>query len=70
MPGDVKVGGELRELALMRASTCALLAGGLVRCWGANDKGQLGLNHTADVGDDDDDQMPPTAAAIYPNPKP
>src|SRR4029078_1318693 len=33
-----------------RAHTCAILEGGVVKCWGANVLGELGLGDTAEPG--------------------
>ena len=33
--------------------SCVILTSGNVRCWGKNDKGQLGLGHTSHIGDDE-----------------
>jgi alpha-tubulin suppressor-like RCC1 family protein len=40
---DVAVGGRAIDLAAGGEHTCALLKGGRVRCWGANDRGQAGV---------------------------
>lgn len=51
--GTVELGSPARALALGRNHTCALVGTGNVRCWGKNDRGQLGLGHTQSVGDDE-----------------
>jgi alpha-tubulin suppressor-like RCC1 family protein len=50
---DVAVGGPARQLATGVDHTCALLTTGAVRCWGANDYGQLGYGHELPIGDDE-----------------
>jgi cysteine-rich repeat protein len=49
----VDLGSPAKALALGSDHTCALLESGDVRCWGKNDRGQLGLAHTQNVGDDE-----------------
>ncbi|NVB43353.1 hypothetical protein G6O69_36345 [Pseudenhygromyxa sp. WMMC2535] len=51
--GLVELGGSALAIAAGGAHTCALLENHDVRCWGYNDSGQLGLGHTANVGDDE-----------------
>ena len=43
-----KLSGIPVRMAVMEATTCAILATGAVQCWGQNDKGQLGTG-TADA---------------------
>ncbi len=40
-----------RQLSAGGSHTCAIVFDGSVRCWGLNDKGQLGLGDTANRGD-------------------
>ena len=72
IPGEVKVnvdGEQLQilDVVLSSSSTCVLLEGNHVRCWGRNDDGQLGLGHTQNIGDEGG-EMPPSDAEVYPNP--
>ena len=52
-PADVELGGVALALAVGDGFACGLLEDAVVRCWGLNDVGQLGLGHTATVGDDE-----------------
>jgi alpha-tubulin suppressor-like RCC1 family protein len=49
--GDVAVGGQVIEIAAGGYVTCALLATGAVRCWGAG--GGFGYANTNNIGDDE-----------------
>lgn len=51
--GDVDVGGVVLQAAAGGRHTCAVLAGGRVRCWGNNEFGQLGTGDTRTIGDDE-----------------
>lgn len=51
--GDVDIGGKVVSIAAGGDTTCVILENGRVRCWGANDAGQLGYGHTDDLGDDE-----------------
>lgn len=42
--GFIAIGGVARTVRAGRTSTCVLLDDGRVKCWGANDHGQLGSN--------------------------
>ncbi|MCA9689728.1 MAG: hypothetical protein KC636_08965, partial [Myxococcales bacterium] len=61
LPSDVApvdVGGVITQLDGGRFHTCALLEGGVVRCWGAGAQGQLGYGNVNNVGDGPG-EMPP-----------
>src|SRR5690606_697288 len=58
-PPDIDLGGTVLGLSSGSAHTCALMAGGSVRCWGANSWGELGLGHTNTIGDQPGEMPPP-----------
>lgn len=47
----VDIGGSALAVSAGSRHTCALLAGGDVRCWGHGNKGQLGYGNTETIGD-------------------
>lgn len=64
LPGDmppVNVPGidDVIDLAAGGGHTCVLREGGQVQCWGSNNKGQLGLGHTGNLGDGPGEVPPP-----------
>jgi alpha-tubulin suppressor-like RCC1 family protein len=50
----VNLGGDARQVSAGGKHTCALLQTGAVKCWGANDYGQLGLGDTQRRGETSD----------------
>lgn len=52
--GDVDVGGTVARIFAGGNHTCALLDTGAIRCWGANNYGQLGYGTCPATGDYDD----------------
>ena len=46
-------GVTVDKFALGQSHTCVLLSDGSVKCWGANQNGQLGRGDTANIGDNE-----------------
>ncbi|NJK32386.1 MAG: chromosome condensation regulator, partial [Deltaproteobacteria bacterium] len=55
--GAVPVGAPVQALAMGGDHTCALLQGGLVKCWGRSSSGQLGRGSTDAIGDDETPEL-------------
>ncbi len=49
----INLAGPAITIAAGGRHSCATVLGGRIRCWGANESGQLGLAHTDTVGDDE-----------------
>ena len=49
---NVGTGVKVLQVALSSLHTCALLDDSSVRCWGLNDKGQLGIGNLVKIGDE------------------
>ena len=47
--GSVNLGSPILQLATGAEHTCALLSPGVLKCWGRNESGQLGLGNTASL---------------------
>jgi alpha-tubulin suppressor-like RCC1 family protein len=60
--GEVDVGGTVTQVSAGTSHTCALLAGGAVRCWGFGDDGRLGYGNSDPIGDD---ETPASAGSIF-----
>lgn len=58
--GDVDVGAPVLDVACGREHTCVILEGGAVRCWGFNNRWQLGIPSYSlnEVIGDDPDELP------------
>ena len=51
--GDVPLPGPVAKLALGAQHTCGIFADGGMRCWGLNDRGQLGYGNLNNFGDNE-----------------
>jgi len=68
--GDVPVGGNVTQIAVGGAHTCALLSTGAVRCWGYADLGRLGYGNTNTIGDNETLASAGDVALVPPSPTP
>ena len=47
--------GHITEICVGGGHACALSDGNDIKCWGSNDRGQLGYGHTDNIGDNGDE---------------
>jgi alpha-tubulin suppressor-like RCC1 family protein len=59
--GPVSLGGKAIAVSGGYDYSCALLVGGIVRCWGDNPAGQLGYGNANDIGDN---ELPSSAGPV------
>jgi alpha-tubulin suppressor-like RCC1 family protein len=59
--GTVSLGAKAIGVSGGYDYTCALLVGGIVRCWGDNPAGQLGYGNANDIGDN---ELPSSAGPV------
>jgi len=50
---DIMLGGLVEQIGGMGSTRCAIMSNGDVRCWGLNERGELGLGNIETVGDDE-----------------
>jgi cysteine-rich repeat protein len=50
----IDLGDDAIQIEAGGDHTCALVGGGAIRCWGFNDRGQLGYANLEPIGDDDE----------------
>ncbi len=60
--GNVPIGGDASFLVAGAEHTCAVVDGGMVRCWGEGGNGALGHGGTEDIGDN---EQPTDLAALW-----
>jgi cysteine-rich repeat protein len=54
----INLGGSAQQITAGKSHTCALLLGGLIKCWGKGDKGQLGYGSNINFLTPDNNPVP------------
>ena len=65
IPVKVDIGGKATAIAAGGAHTCAILSTGAIRCWGSNERGQLGRGTLVPTGAVDGVSPPFANAALW-----